>query len=268
MYNYNYQSHLTARRSFSRHQLGEGSQIERGTSGASPVDPEIRLLTKITCQYPQHSLRTALCTDIVYVADRVTRQYSKSLTTHATRGSSDVSEITSPRPSPLSQPDRVYNRLSSDVIMFAGSWTDSWQQETTSGEMELLVPSDQRPGDHYHHHHTLEQRTCYQDDNRLIRSDSNRLSLTSEVSQATGSYKRCEHVEHYEQHESASVHARQQTRSRSPRPRTYVTRADGQLRKSERQLIGPQEPRACVKHQDGTVCRCNSNSQVPRAGES
>jgi hypothetical protein len=51
-YEHTYQSQLVTRRSSSRDQPGEGSQIERGTS---PVDPEFRLLTKITCQYPHHS---------------------------------------------------------------------------------------------------------------------------------------------------------------------------------------------------------------------
>jgi hypothetical protein len=124
--------------------------------------------------------------------------------------------------------------------------------------MGLLVPSDQRPGSHQH---TLERRTCYQDDHHHTRSDSNRHSITTEVSQTGRSYKRHEHVEHFEQHKPASIHTRQQTRSHSPRPRTYAARASGRLRRSSHQQTEFQEHhvrRVCVKHQDDAACRCNS----------
>jgi hypothetical protein len=151
--------------------------------------------------------------------------------------------------------------------MFAGSWTDSWQQDATPGTMGLLVPSDQRPIAH----HTLERRTCYQNDHHRTRSDSNRYSVTSDISQTSRSYKRRENVEHHEQHKSASAHKLQQTRSRSPRPHTYVARANGRLRRSSHHGIDSQEHhvrRDCVKHQDGAACRCNSNARITRAGES
>jgi hypothetical protein len=270
MYEYTNQSHVAARRSSSWHQLQEGSQIERGTS---PVEPEIRLLTKITCRYPQRSLSITIKWLRVLtpsnVADRVTRQYSKSFTTHATHGSSEASDFTFPSRSPLSQPDGVYNRSSSDIVVFAGSWTDSWHQDTTSETMELLVPSDQRHCDRYHHHHhMLDRRTCYQDDQHLPRSYINGHFVTSEVSRTSGAYKHREHVEHYEQHRSASVHTRQQTRSRPPRPSTYE---NGRLRRVERQQIDTEEHRVrhnCVKYQGDAACRCSSNPQTTRASKS
>jgi hypothetical protein len=142
-----------------------------------------------------------------------------------------------------------------------------------SETMELPVPSNQRPSDHYHYH-TLERRTYYQGDYCLTRSDNNRYSVTSEVPQTSRSSKRREHMEHYEEYKSASVHNRQQTRSRSrsPRPRTHAAaRANGRLPESSHHQIDSQEHhvrRVCVKHQDDAACRCNSNARIARAGES
>jgi hypothetical protein len=152
---------------------------------------------------------------------------------------------------------------------FFGSWTDSCQQDTSSEPMDLPVFSDQRRGCYVNHTH--ERRTCCQDEDQVTRSDDVRHSATSEITQTDRPQRGRERLKSYAQPKSSSMINRQQTRSGSPRPRTYGARANGRLRRGERQQNGSQEHRvrrACVKHHDDAVCRCNSNSHITRASES